>query len=362
MTSGEYLWDPAAESDPEIAALERSLQRFRYQPVPFVAPKRRVRLPRMHRALLAAAAMFLVLAGLQTAWFNRAKSPWSIVVDGGTATIGARVAVNGDRLAVGEQLVTDASSSARIAVGHIGDVQIGASSAVKVVSDGEGGHTLALERGEMHARIWAPPRFFVVQTPHVTATDLGCIYTMRVDSRGAGTLDVQFGAVELQQAAERVFVPAGVSVRFTGSSPLIPVPMRASPSFRMALDAVLAQPDSPITSAAVPAQPDSSIALDTLLAQTDAQSTITLWHLLPRVPVEQRRVIVGRIHTLVPLSPNAYAQRELVVQLDAGARASWEIELRPAWSTEPDSKWRRFLVRWRLAKPLIVLQLAQEQT
>ena len=44
-------------------------------------------------------------------------------------------------------------------------------------------HRMALDRGTIHARIWAPPKLFVVNTAAATAIDLGCAYTLQMDER-----------------------------------------------------------------------------------------------------------------------------------------------------------------------------------
>ena len=49
-------------------------------------------------------------------------------------------------------------------------------------------HGLALARGEIRAKISAPPRLFFVDTPSGTAVDLGCEYTLQTDEDGTGML------------------------------------------------------------------------------------------------------------------------------------------------------------------------------
>jgi hypothetical protein len=99
------------------------------------------------------------------------------------------------------------------------------------------------------------------------------------------------------------------------------------------------------------------MALDTLLAGADARRTITLWHLLPRVDSSFREAIAVRIASLV--EPPAGVPLERVVALDIAAMAAWETALRPRWSVEPENAWRKFLIKWRLAKPRAVLTLPE---
>jgi len=66
-----------------------------------------------------------------------------------------------------------------------------------------------LERGTIHAVIWAPPGEFVVDTPSAVAVDLGCVYTLHVDDSGAGLLRTTMGWVGFKLNGQESFIPAG---------------------------------------------------------------------------------------------------------------------------------------------------------
>jgi hypothetical protein len=116
----------------------------------------------------------------------------------GTPRIGAGVLVGEGRIAVGQTLTTDEGSRAKMEVGDIGQVTVGERTRVRLVETREGHHRLALERGTLHAAIAAPPGQFVVSTPSATATDLGCVYSLRerrqVRDAGGGGLGGVRGA------------------------------------------------------------------------------------------------------------------------------------------------------------------------
>ena len=76
-----------------------------------------------------------------------------------------------------------------------------------------GGKRLTLQRGELHAFIWAPAREFVVDTPSARAVDLGCEYTLNVDEKGDGMLRVALGWVAFQVGDREAFIPAGAHLR-----------------------------------------------------------------------------------------------------------------------------------------------------
>ncbi|MGH7719080.1 MAG: hypothetical protein ACREON_09590, partial [Gemmatimonadaceae bacterium] len=234
--------------------------------------------------------------------------------------------VGDGRLAVGEALSTDGASTARIAVGRIGTAEVGPGSRVRLVRSSGTEHRLALDRGSMHARIWAPPRFFLVETPSALAVDLGCVYTLEVDEQGVGVLAVQSGQVELVQRDRRSLVTAGTAAAMRpGSGPGTPFPVSSSPQFRTAL-------------AALDAGAADSAALELVLREAVGQGTISLWHLLPRVEGEARARVYARLALLSP--PPRGVTRDGVMELDRRMLAEWKSALEPAWSNEKVALWR----------------------
>src|SRR5205823_4194113 len=93
---------------------------------------------------------------------------------------------NGDlsKLRVGEWLNTN-SSHATLRIADIGEVRVESNSKLRVLESTPEAHRMQLERGTVHAKVWAPPRLFFVDTPSATAIDLGCAYTLTVDDAGA---------------------------------------------------------------------------------------------------------------------------------------------------------------------------------
>jgi hypothetical protein len=85
----------------------------------------------------------------------------------------------------------------------------------------------------------APPRIFAVTTPSTSVVDLGCEYTIEIDDRGAGSIAVQSGKVELASDHEAIVVaPAGTGARLlAGRKPSLPVTTHASAELRAAVTA-----------------------------------------------------------------------------------------------------------------------------
>ena len=114
-----------------------------------------------------------------------------------------------EKLLVGQFLETDANSRAKVQVANIGNVEIAPNSRVQLVKSSSTEHRLSLERGVLQAKIFAPPRLFIVDTPSAVAVDLGCAYTLEVDKDGNSKLHVTSGFVALEKDGRESIVPAG---------------------------------------------------------------------------------------------------------------------------------------------------------
>jgi hypothetical protein len=327
----DYLWDPAAAPDPEIARLEALLRPLAYQPAPLRAET--VALPtarsRYRRWLAAAAVLIAVVTGVVVARQTPTIAPWQVAARQGAPVVRSP---DGDlsrgALTSGGAVETDARSSARLSVGRIGTVDLEPDSRLRLLDASTSEHRLSLERGTMHAVINAPPRYFLVETASALAVDLGCVYTLSVDERGNGMLAVEEGEVELERGDVRAAVLAGNSAAIrAGRGPGLPYPTRASVTLQRAVVAYDANPAAPG-------------ALDAVLAATDRQSTITLWHLLQRESPEGRAHIYERLASIAP--PPASVTRERVLRGESGALQRWRTELQPEWITEPPP-WKHLL-------------------
>ena len=153
---------------------------------------------------------------------------------------------------------------------NIGQVEVEPNTRVRLVETRLTEHRLELERGTLHARIWAPPRLFFVNTPSAVAADLGCAYTLEVDDAGRGLLHVTSGYVALETEARSAIVPAGAAcMTQPGAGP-------GTPFFEDA-------PEAFVESLARFDFENDRAALDAVLAGARARDTLTLWHLLSRV-------------------------------------------------------------------------------
>ena len=247
----------------------------------------------------------------------------------GQPRIGSAPLAATGRLAVGDTLVTDASSRARLDVSTIGQATIDTDSRVRLVDTREGHHQLALERGTLHAFISAPPGQFVVDTPSATATDLGCVYTLHVDEDGTGTLSVTAGWVAFEFNGRESFVPAGASSRTDPrAGPGTPTYDDADQRFRHELDFV--------DNGGGRKMYESGLAY--VLERARRRDAMTLWHLIARVSPADRGAVIDALDGRVPMPSGV--TRDAVMRLDKAALDQWwdALGLRDAswWR-----KWKR---------------------
>lgn len=327
-----YLWDKSGPPDPEVERLEKLLSRFGHRGRgPRVAPLRR-------GSLLALAAAAVVLLAAGAVWVARSldHADWNVVRIAGTPAVARRPMGETGRLSVGQAIETNGSSRARLSVGLIGEVAVGPNSRLRLVRASSTDHRLALERGSISARIWAPPRLFFVQTKSALAVDLGCIYRLSVDDAGSGMLSVETGWVALVEGGREAVVPADASCRVRpGAGPGTPFFDDASPDFRAALDRL-------------DAEPGDGSALETALQQARRRDAMTLWHLLASLPSDARLRVHDRLTELVAKPMGV--TREGVARSDRHMLDLWRSELGLP-SPETSTLWQRVLNTFSPAPP-----------
>ena len=264
----------------------------------------------------------LLVAVLVGGWlYLRPPAPtWAVARLAGAPQVGSERMGQRGRLAVGEWLETDAGSRAQIQVAHIGQVDIEPQTRVRLVETRATEHRLELARGTLHARIFAPPRLFFVDTPSAVAADLGCAYTLEVDDAGRSLLHVTSGWVALERGARESVGPAGAACATApGIGPGTPYFEDVSDSFLRALtDFDFKQ--------------GGDAALDAVISEARPRDTLTLWHLLPRVDDVRRARVYERLAQLSP--PPAGVTRDAVLRLDEQALEQWKDNLRGKWLHE----------------------------
>jgi len=314
----DYLYDRSGPPDPEVERLEALLSRYRYdRPAPgFPAAAEPVR----WRVAILAGAAALVLAAATFVLLTRLdRGPaWQVERLSGAPSIGDRAIEDVARLGAGEWLATDVDARARVTVADIGHVTVEGGSKLGLVATSPREHRIALEKGRISAKIFAPPRLFFVDTPSATAVDLGCAYTLDVDDAGAGSLHVTFGWVSFERDGRESIVPRGGRCETRpGVGPGTPWFDDAPKSLRAALESL-------------DFGNGGDSAVDAVLAAARPRDTLTLWHLLARVPAGPRRErVLDRIVELVPAT--AREPREPILALEKDALESLRSACEDAW-------------------------------
>lgn len=326
----DYLWDGSGEPDPEVQKLENLLGRYRHdQPAPSfdqvadVQPaKRRWGFPSFRFSFQLAAVAVVLLIGvtilvvLRARQTNNAGPAWEIVRLEGAPRVGWHsldANAGTAKLKVGQTLVTDNSSRASLTLEETGQIEVDPASRLRVVASGPNRKRLSLERGTIHATIWAPPGEFVVDTPSAVAVDLGCVYTLHVDDSGAGLLRTTMGWVGFKLNSHESFIPAGaVCATRPKTGPGTPYFEDASASFRDALTKF---------DFGNPAPQERNALLGIFLVDARKKDALTLWHLLSRVSDADRPDVYDRLAVLAP--PPAEVTREGILRLDQKMLDSW---------------------------------------
>ncbi|MCA1636001.1 MAG: FecR domain-containing protein [Acidobacteria bacterium] len=311
----DSLWD-AVEST--LARQTASAKRGRVAPLPPTRSRLSFNWPRLASAGTIALLLFIGLAG----WlYVRSTRPaWEVERLAGAPSIdSARFGATG-RLRVGKWLETDAESRAQVEVANIGQVEVEPNTRVRIVETGLTEHRMELARGTLHARIWAPPRLFFVNTPSAVAADLGCAYTLEVDDAGRSLLRVTSGFVALERGTRESIVPAGAAcLTQPGVGP-------GTPFFE----------DAPEELAAALSRFDfeagGAESLGVVLENARARDSLTLWHLLSRVEGAERVRVYERLAAFAP--PPEGVTREGVLGLDAAMLGDWKDRLEDDWLHE----------------------------
>jgi hypothetical protein len=328
-----YLWDGSGDPDPAVVRLEETLGRLRHRGEPPVLPSRRPRSGRSGLIAMAAIAAGLLLA-VAAVWFVFAvsRSSWDVSQLAGTPAVDGKAISGTRRFTVGARLVTDAASRARLVVGHIGQVDVDPNTRVQLIEARGREHRMSLERGTIHARIWAPPKFFFVNTEAATAIDLGCAYTLQVGDDGSGLLRVTHGWVGFERDGREAYIPQGAMCATRRDlGPGTPRYEDAPSGYGEALT---------LLDFGSKGDPGRAGALALVLSQARRRDALTLWHLLARGSAEERAQVYERLASLAP--PPEGVTRELVLRGDATALHMWWDSL----GFDTGTWWRLLKKKW----------------
>ncbi len=325
----DYLWDRSGPGDPEVQRLESLLARYRMTERPLRMPARSaaglsVRAWRFGFAFATCAVIVLALFAYRA--YNTAKTGWQFVAEAGHPDVAGRSMKSGV-LHVGQSLETTAGERVRIQVASIGEVEVRDQSQLKLLESREGRQRLAMQYGTMHARIYAPPAVFVVDTPAARAVDLGCEYTLTVAKDGTGRISVDLGWVQLEYSDAQSLVPNGMVAEIAAGGLLTPPYYPdATPAFQKAL--VTWSLNHAVSEAQRPE------LLNTVLTEARLRDAFTLLNLFRRADSSDERArIFDRLNQLVPAPP--VVKRDDVIRGVHNAVDPWWAEVYKALNLVP---------------------------
>jgi ferric-dicitrate binding protein FerR (iron transport regulator) len=320
----DYLWDRSGTPDQETERLESLLAQFRFdpqltwihEPLPSRAGRRPVKRLWLYAAsALAALVLVTVALGIRARFEWHPGDPWKVVALSGSPKIAGSLVKERAEFSVGQALVTGADSRARIRVAGLGVVDVEPGSRVRLIATYARRHQIALDYGTISARMWAPPFSLAVDTPSASLFDLGCAFTLHVESGGYGIVQVTSGWVEFETPLRSVIVPAGAeAVARPELGPGTPYFSDATTTFKTAVSAFDSRPEDDGARAA---------ALTSVLANARSHDALTLLSLLNQLPLPQRAMVLDRLVVFVPI-PDGYS-REDVLNLGTDAMdAYWK--------------------------------------
>jgi len=334
LLKNDYLWDGSGEPDAAVVKLERALGKFRHAGRAPELPEHLAVAGESRKALkgtrlwfqfaaVAASALivFSVWSGLRLPSEMTATGVgWGVEQVAGAPRVGTKsIARTGEKgtLRIGQTLETDRESRASITVSAVGQVDIDPETRLRLAESRTSRTRLELERGTIHAMIWAPPGEFLVDTPSALAVDLGCVYTLQVDDSGAGLLRTTMGWVGFRLNGRDAFIPAGaVGETRKGIGPGTPYFEDASAEFR----AALREFDFGKLS-----DEERSAQLTIVLVNARKNDALTLWHLLSRTDVADRGRVFDALNASVP-APGGVT-REGIVRGEHAMLDAWWNEL-----------------------------------
>jgi hypothetical protein len=277
----DYLWDRSGPPDPEIEDLEKKLSRLRYRHRAELAGAQ----PERSRVWMAVAAAVVLAAAAAVQFRTPAApvTPWQVASLAGASRLGGQDAAVAMTMRAGQVLETAGDAEVSLEASEVGKIDLFPDSELRATNQ-----QMELRRGKLHAFIWARPGRFVVDTPSARAVDLGCEYTIQVDPSGNGLLRVSMGWVAFQHRGRESFIPEGaLCVTRKREGPGLPFYEDTAEGLRRGVERYDAG--------------DGSAAVTAILGAARGRDGLTLWHLLTRVPAEDRARVFDRFAELVRL-------------------------------------------------------------
>ncbi len=290
---GREFWEGISEtneSDPDFnlpSVLYSQLSR-RDDPI-YTLRSRRKFLHSRWIAIGAPAGAILLAIIISVLYFLKTNTAfWEVESLKGTPKAGNVEFNDSGILTVGEWLITDSHSAARLKAGRLGEVDVDPNSAVQLLETKDMDYKIYLLHGKISAKIWAPVKMFSVLTPSATASDIGSEYTIEVDDKGSSYFEVKAGKLIIESGDDKEIVPEGaVCETMKNQKPGTPYFPDASIEFRAALSRF-------------DFGSHSSDDLRTIVENSRKKDALSLWYLLRNAEPANIQTVYARLAELGP--------------------------------------------------------------
>ncbi len=138
----------------------------------------------------------------------------------------------------GAALNTRAEQTLQLDVARIGQLTLAPSTRVTLLETRRGAHRVQLEQGQLRAKIWAPPGWFVVSGAGWELVDLGCEFELFKQSDGSGSVLVHSGWIAYRTLGKELLLPAGFAAQLAKNDIGRPLRPQASVEFHAAIGAL----------------------------------------------------------------------------------------------------------------------------
>lgn len=230
-----------------------------------------------------------IALGIVLAFFVFDHSPsvfWSVEKISGFPIIESQVLTDPGIIKVGERLVTDSESRARIRVGGIGEINVEPLSEIQIIETESSEYELLLTKGKISVITLLAPKLFSIETPSAIIKDFGSMYYVTVNDNSSTSVSVKSGWVKMENNDRRALLSSGTTC-FSAPSigPGIPVAEGATDLFKESLYKL-------------DFENGGDAELSTLLSESRQKDLISLFHLLKQLFPESRGKIYDRISFL----------------------------------------------------------------
>jgi hypothetical protein len=222
-------------------------------------------------------------------FFNSTSTNYSYVERlAGYPIIESRIISDQDVIRIGEKLITDSESSARLKLVSEGEIDIEPQSVIQIIEKPTSEYTLICSKGKIEARTWTVPKLFSIQTPSAFVKDFGSNYELSVNPKAETIIKVKTGWVLMEYKNRRVLLllPSNTNCISDSSKGMgTPFSNEASNVFKESLQKLDFGKSN-----------DSNLAL--ILQESRQQDVITLFHLLKNLDLDSRGKVFDRMSAL----------------------------------------------------------------